>query len=224
VWPRPPLLRRKRNQAGLQHSARAAATEFSAKSAPTDSLPVVRFDAKAGQRSLDMLRWGFVPYWAKDINVGFANINAKAEGIESKPAFRKAFERRRCLCRSTIFMNGRSRDGQTALRDRARRSRPHGARGLMGELAFAGWRVDPYLRDYHHHAERIMRRAPQPHARVLKPDVWSAWLGEQPATVRDLKAMLAPYPSDGVISWPVSTRVGNVKNNDPSLIEPILLQ
>src|ERR1700758_4491465 len=65
--------------------------------APTDSLPVVRFDTKAGQRSLDMLRWGLIPYRAKDIKVGFANINAKAEGIESKPAFGKAFERRRCL-------------------------------------------------------------------------------------------------------------------------------
>ena len=52
--------------------------------APTDSLPVVRFDAKAGQRSLDMLRWGLIPYWAKDIKVGFANINAKAEGIENR--------------------------------------------------------------------------------------------------------------------------------------------
>ena len=65
--------------------------------APTDSLPVVRYDAKATQRSLDMLRWGLIPYWAKDIKVGFANINAKAEGIENKPAFRKAFECRRCL-------------------------------------------------------------------------------------------------------------------------------
>ena len=65
--------------------------------APTDTLPVVRFDRKAEQRSLDLLRWGLIPYWAKDIKVGFANINAKAEGIESKPAFRKAFERRRCL-------------------------------------------------------------------------------------------------------------------------------
>ena len=65
--------------------------------APTDTLPVVRYDTKAAQRSLDMLRWGLIPYWAKDIKVGFANINAKAEGIESKPAFRKAFERRRCL-------------------------------------------------------------------------------------------------------------------------------
>jgi len=65
--------------------------------APTDPVPVVRYDAKAGERSLDLLRWGLVPYWAKDIKVGFANINAKAEGIESKPAFRDAFQRRRCL-------------------------------------------------------------------------------------------------------------------------------
>ena len=62
-----------------------------------DQLPVVRYDRKAGERSLDMLRWGLVPYWAKDLNVGFANINAKAEGIETRPAFRDAFQRRRCL-------------------------------------------------------------------------------------------------------------------------------
>src|ERR1700747_89174 len=65
--------------------------------APTDPLPVVRYDPRAGQRSLDVMRWGLVPFWAKDIKVGFANINAKAEGIETKPAFREAFARRRCL-------------------------------------------------------------------------------------------------------------------------------
>jgi putative SOS response-associated peptidase YedK len=65
--------------------------------APTDSLPIVRFNPKDDQRSLDLMRWGLIPYWAKDIKVGFANINAKAEGIEKKPAFGKAFERRRCL-------------------------------------------------------------------------------------------------------------------------------
>jgi putative SOS response-associated peptidase YedK len=65
--------------------------------APTDQLPVVRYDRKAGERSLDLLRWGLVPYWAKDLNVGFANINAKPERIETSPAFRNAFQRRRCL-------------------------------------------------------------------------------------------------------------------------------
>jgi hypothetical protein len=48
-------------------------------------------------RGLDVMRWGLVPFWAKDIKVGFANINAKAEGIETKPAFREAFRQRRCL-------------------------------------------------------------------------------------------------------------------------------
>ncbi|MGC2077307.1 MAG: SOS response-associated peptidase, partial [Xanthobacteraceae bacterium] len=71
--------------------------------APSDTLPVVRYDAKAEQRSLDMLRWGLIPYWAKDIKVGFANINAKAEGIETRPAFRDAFQRRRCLVPADNF-------------------------------------------------------------------------------------------------------------------------
>jgi putative SOS response-associated peptidase YedK len=53
--------------------------------------------SKAAERSLDVIRWGLVPFWAKDIRVGFANINAKAEGIDAKPAFGKAFQRRRCL-------------------------------------------------------------------------------------------------------------------------------
>ena len=58
---------------------------------------------------------------------------------------------------------------------------------------------------------------------VLKPDVWPGWLGEEPAEPAQLKAMLAPYPSAEMTCWPVSPRVGNVKNNDPSLIEPIAI-
>ena len=54
---------------------------------------------------------------------------------------------------------------------------------------------------------------------VLSPETWPAWLGEEP--VDQLKALLAPYPSAEMRCWPVSPRVGNVKNNDPSLIEPL---
>ena len=57
--------------------------------APTDPLPMVRYDPRAAERSLDLMRWGLVPFWEKDLKVGFANINAKAEGIEGKPAFRE---------------------------------------------------------------------------------------------------------------------------------------
>jgi putative SOS response-associated peptidase YedK len=54
---------------------------------------------------------------------------------------------------------------------------------------------------------------------VLKPEAWPVWLGETEADTSQLKALLAPYPDDDMICWPVSVRVGNVKNNDPSLIE-----
>ena len=72
--------------------------------APTDLLPMVRCDRKAGERSLDLLRWGLVPFWAKDIKVGFANINANAEGIESKPAFREASSGGASLSRSSSLI------------------------------------------------------------------------------------------------------------------------
>jgi len=65
--------------------------------APTEDLPIVRYDTRAGERSLDVMRWGLVPFWAKEIKVGFANINAKAETLDTRPAFREAFVRRRCL-------------------------------------------------------------------------------------------------------------------------------
>src|ERR1700761_604652 len=65
--------------------------------APTDSLPIVRHNPKTGSRTLDLMRWGLVPYWAKDIKIGFSAINARAEDVDPKPAFREAFKRRRCL-------------------------------------------------------------------------------------------------------------------------------
>ena len=57
---------------------------------------------------------------------------------------------------------------------------------------------------------------------VLKPEAWPVWLGEERAAASALKALLAPFPSEEMTCWPVSTRVGNVKNNDPSLFERLL--
>jgi putative SOS response-associated peptidase YedK len=54
---------------------------------------------------------------------------------------------------------------------------------------------------------------------VLKPETWPVWLGEEPANIPSLKALLGPLPSDEMTCWPVSARVGNVRNNDSSLIE-----
>ena len=70
--------------------------------APTQNLAVVRLDAE-GRRSLDLLRWGLIPSWAKDKAIGPRLINAMAETVATKPAFRDAFRRRRCLVPVDFF-------------------------------------------------------------------------------------------------------------------------
>src|SRR6201990_1997718 len=189
--------------------------------APPDPLPVVRFDAKERQRSLDVMRWGLVPFWAKDIKVGFANINAKAEHIETKPAFREAFARRRCLIPFDCFY-----EWQKLGKDR----QPY-AVGLADRrlMALAGlwetWRspAGERVRSF-----AIVTTAANPllapiHDRmpvILGPEHWPAWLGESPACPEGLKSSLVPPPPETIVVWPVDKRVGNVNNKAPSLIEP----
>ena len=192
--------------------------------APTDLLPVVRYDTKAGERSLDLLRWGLVPYWAKDLKVGFANINAKAEGIEARPAFRDAFQRRRCLVPVDSFYEWKKT---------ATGKQPYAiALADRGVMALAGlwenWHspAGEWVRSFAIITTTPNELCGELHNRmpvVLARETWPAWLGEEPADPRELKALLAPYPSAGLTCWPVSPRVGNVKNNHPSLVEPIVL-
>lgn len=69
--------------------------------APTQNVPVVR--VVDGQRRLDPLRWGLVPFWAKDLKIGARMINARSEEAASKPAFRSALKKQRCLVLCTVF-------------------------------------------------------------------------------------------------------------------------
>src|SRR5437764_10241770 len=185
--------------------------------APTDWLPVVRYDGKAGERSLDLLRWGLVPFWAKDIKVGFANINAKAEGIETKPAFRDAFQRRRCLVPVDNFYEWKkTASGKQpyaiALSDR----RLMALAGL-----WENWRspAGEWMRSFAIITTTPNELCAQLHNRmpvVLSPESWPVWLGEEPAEPLALKALLAPFPSDEMICWTISSGVVKVRNNDPS--------
>src|SRR5205823_12956523 len=65
--------------------------------APTDNLPIVRYDQKAGARTLDLMRWGLVPYWATDIKIGFSTIKAMVVTVWIMPVFWDVFQRRRFL-------------------------------------------------------------------------------------------------------------------------------
>ena len=71
--------------------------------APTDPVLVVRFNQKTNERSLDALRWGLVPHWAKDLKFGARCINARAETVQTTPAFRDAFDSRRCIIPASGF-------------------------------------------------------------------------------------------------------------------------
>jgi putative SOS response-associated peptidase YedK len=190
--------------------------------APTDPLPVVRYDRKAGERSLDILRWGLVPYWAKDLNVGFANINAKAEALESKPAFREAFARRRCLVPVNGFYEWKKTG--TGKQPYAISLADRRLMALAG--LWENWRspAGEWIRSFAIITTQPNELCAELHDRmpvVLAAAAWPTWLGEKPAEPSELKALLAPYPSEGMTCWPVSARVGSVKNNDASLIEPI---
>jgi putative SOS response-associated peptidase YedK len=197
-------------------------------------------------RELRVVRWGLVPYWAKDPKIGSRLINARAETVDSKPAFRQAFKRRRCLLPADGYYEWQQPDG--------RESDSPGAGGAGGPkqpfyifredggpLAFAGlyelWR-DNDLPDDHERAwlwtaviittsapddlGKIHDRMPM----VIQPDRWQEWLDPAASDPADLMALLAPAASIGLTSYPVSTAVNSVRNNGPELtvrVDPGLL-
>jgi putative SOS response-associated peptidase YedK len=190
--------------------------------APTDTLPVVRWDTAAGERSLDPMRWGLVPYWAKDLKIGYTTINAKAAGIETRPAFREPFRRRRCLVPLDGFYEWRKvADGKQPYAIARADGRMMGMAGLWDSWrAPAGERVRSFT-IVTTAANAMMAPVHDRMPVILEPETWPLWLGEEPADPVQLKQLLAPAAADLLTMWPVDRRVGNVKNNDHALIEPI---
>ncbi len=190
------------------------------------------------ERELRVLRWGLVPFWAKDPKIGSRLINARAETVDAKPAFRHAFKRRRCLLPADGYYEWQRPDGSSSDaaggRGGAAKQPYFITRGDGGPLAFAGlyelWR-DPALPDDHERAllwtatiittsapddlGRIHDRMPM----VIERDRWPDWLDPAYEDPAGLMALLAPAASSGLISYPVSTAVNSVRNNGPELIK-----
>ncbi len=189
-------------------------------------------------RELRVVRWGLVPSWAKDVSIGSRLINARAETVAEKPAFRRAFARRRCLLPADGYYEWMVL-GATEASDRPgkKAKQPyfiHRADG--GPLAFAGlyelWRdrsvpdEDPAA--WLWSATIITTTAPDElgeiHDRmpmVIPPDSWADWLDPANTDVADLRALLAPAMASGLATYPVSTEVNSVRNNGPQLVEQI---
>ncbi|MGH6960565.1 MAG: SOS response-associated peptidase, partial [Dongiaceae bacterium] len=184
--------------------------------APSQNLPVVRLD-RDGRRELALLRWGLIPSWARDPAIGYRTINAKAETVAEKPAFRAAFRKRRCLVPADGFYEWQKIDGgkqpwRITLKDGA----PFAFAGLWEHWDKGGEPVESFTiitTTANALCAEIDDRMPV----IIGPADYEAWLAAADTAIP--QALLQPYPAETMAAYPVGTRVNSPKNDDAQLIE-----
>ncbi|QHC22874.1 SOS response-associated peptidase [Streptomyces sp. GS7] len=184
-------------------------------------------------RQLRPLRWGLVPSWAKSLNVGARMINARVETVAEKPAYRRAFAKRRCLLPADGFYEWQA---LAATETSKARKQPYFISPEDGQvMALAGlyeyWR-DPDIADddapgawwttctiitteASDAAGRVHPRMPL----AIAPADWSAWLDPAHHNADELRALLAAPAAGHLNTRAVSTAVNNVRNNGPQLLD-----
>lgn len=184
--------------------------------APTQEIPICR--VCENRREIVRVRWGLIPAWAKDLKIGYSTINARAETVAEKPSFRSAFKSRRCLIPADGFYEWRKlEDGskqpyRLCLADR----RPFSFAGLWERnngLDVTSCTI--IVTEPNAVAAEIHDRMPV----ILDPEQYDAWLSPDTAA-EEAKALLRPY-TGAMTAYPVSKAVGSVKNDNPTLVEPL---
>jgi len=189
--------------------------------APSQSVAVVRLKSDASHRELVQLRWGLIPSWAKDPKIAYSTINAKAETVAEKPAFRSAFRKRRCLIPASGFYEWQKEGKQKQpmyirLRDR----RPFAFAGLWehwepkeGEPLESCTIVTTDANEF---MVPIHNRMPV----ILASQDYDRWL--DPTVPPDsLQAFLKPYAVNEMEAYAVSKMVNNPRNDILQCVEPI---
>ena len=187
-------------------------------------LEIVR--EEGGRRVLTTARWGLIPHWAEDPSIGDRLINARADTVAQKPAFRAAFKRQRCLIPADVFYEWEDR-GKGSPRQ------PYAIRRRDGApFCFAGlweeWRpkgdetAEPLLTcaiittDANGVMAAFHHRMPV----ILAPSDYGRWL--DPGTpLEEVTALLKPAPDDWLEAYPVSQYVNNPRHDDPRTLEPV---
>lgn len=186
--------------------------------APTQQAPVVRIHPQTLERRIDLLRWGLVPHFVSDPTASRQPINARSETAAQAPMFRSAMQSRRCLVPADAFYEW-TPDGKVKQAHAV--ARADGAPMALAGL-WEGWRGadGTVLRSYTILTTQACLSLAHLHERmavVLEPSDWPVWLGEQPGNPA---ALLAPSTAAFRI-WKVGPRVGNVRNNDADLLNPL---
>ena len=190
--------------------------------APTQEvLSIIHRD---GQNHLETLRWGLVPFWAKDKTIGSRMINARSETVATKPSFRVAFKKRRCLILADGFYEWKGHKGH---KQPMFLTLPGGS-----PFAFAGlWEIwdnkgkeetayrscTILTREASESVMPIHNRMPV----ILKPEAYQSWMNPDNQDVNTLREVIQTHIFTELSSIPVSKQVNSVRNNRPDNIQPV---
>ena len=184
--------------------------------APGQEIPIII--NKNQHNILKSCKWGFIPFWAKDENIGYKLTNTRGETIAEKPSFKYAFQQRRCLIPANGFYEWRKKDKQPFyinLKDRELFSfagiweiweSPAGKQIFSCSIITTS--TNEKLKDIHHRMPVILYKEQE-----------ETWLTENNGNI--LQKLLLSYPNDKMLFHPVSNDVNSVNNNYPELINAI---
>jgi len=190
--------------------------------APTQDVAAVR--VTNGKRELAMLHWGLIPVWAKDKKIAFSTIIARGDTVATKPAFRSAFKRRRCLVLADGYYEWQ-REGKTKLPwlYEVDGGKPFALAGLWEAWYGPGKSDGPPLEscslittDANKLAAKVHDRMPV----ILDPVDYNAWLNPENDDTDELQRLLEPYDPKRMSARPVNTFVNNARNQGPECVDP----
>jgi putative SOS response-associated peptidase YedK len=171
------------------------------------------------------MRWGLIPFWAKDTKIGYKMINARAETIMERSSFKNAFRKRRCLVPADSFYEWR-KDGKikTPLRIMLKSEEPFAFAGLWETWKDKSEPDAPTI-----HSCTIITTTPNSlmesiHDRkpvILPREYYSTWVDLENEDTDELMEMLTPYDSSQMKAYEVSTLVNSPKNQGEELVMPV---
>jgi putative SOS response-associated peptidase YedK len=190
--------------------------------APGQDVPAVIRNRETAARESRPFRWGLVPFWAKDPTIGNRLINARAETVAAKPAFRGPLRERRCLILADGFYEWEQRGGRKQpWYIRMRDSRPFAFAGLWDRWQPASGEPIETCAIMTTEPNDVVGRVHGRMPVILSPMAYGLWLDPTFQDVEGVQAVLRPFPSEEMVAFPVGLQVNSPTHDSRDLIVPL---